>query len=90
MNTLSPTVQKHMRTVIIVFAIFVAVNIAVLTWFFMGNRPGTLSPLFPYVSAQAEQTVLVKSDSVLRLLGDNASTVSSNPLYSTLAQSNHI
>jgi hypothetical protein len=79
-----------MRRVLIVFAVFVVINIAVLGWFFTTKNPGKLSPLFPYVSAQAEQTVLVRSDRLLALLGDNASAVSSNPLYSTRAQSNHI
>lgn len=90
MTTLSPTVQKHMRRVLIVFAVFVAVNVIGLAWFFMYSKPAKLSPLFPYVSAQAEQTVLVKSDSLLELIGDDVSTVSNNPLYSTLDQSNYI
>lgn len=90
MNTLSPTVQKHTRRVLIVFAMFVFINIAVLGWFFLSNKPAKLSPLFPYVSAQAQQAVLIESEWLLDLLSDQAATVSNNPLYNTLTQSNHI
>jgi|GEM_PF-2391236 len=87
---ISKKVNNHMRRVLIVFAVFVAINITVLSRFFLSNKPGKLSPLFPYVSAQAQQAVLVQSNSMLRLLGDDVATASSNPLYNTLAQSNHI
>lgn len=89
-NSPSPVVQKHTRIVFIALAVVILINIAIFGWFFLSNSAATLSPLFPYVSAKAEQTVLVKSDSLLELLGDDASMVSSNPLYTTLAQSNHI
>lgn len=86
----SPAVQTHRRIIFVALAVVITINVAIFGWFFLTNRPGTLSPLFPYVSAQAQQVVLVQSDSLLQLLGDEASTVSNNPLYSTLAQSNHI
>jgi len=87
---ISKKVNNHMRRVLVVFAVFVAVNIAVLSRFFLSNKPGKLSPLFPYVSSQAQQAVLVQSDSILKLLGDDVAAASSNPLYATLAQSNNI
>lgn len=90
MNTLPTSAQRHMRIIPIILGIFVVINIAIFIRFFTSNRFAKLSPLFPYVSAQAQQAVLVQSDSLLKLLGDEASTVSNNPLYSTLAQSNHI
>lgn len=88
--TASPAAQKHRRIIFIALVVVITINVAIFGRFFMTNRPGTLSPLFPYVSAQAQQVVLVQSDELLDLLGENASAVSNNPLYSTLAQSNHI
>lgn len=88
--TASPAAQKHRRIIFIALVVVITINVAIFGRFFMTNRPGNLSPLFPYVSAQAQQVVLVQSDELLDLLGENASAVSNNPLYSTLAQSNHI
>lgn len=90
MDTLSPAAKKHSRIIFMALGVVIAINIAVFGRFLLTNRSASLSPLFPYVSAQAQQAVLVQSDSLLKLLGDETSTVSNNPLYSTLAQSNHI
>lgn len=72
MNTLPTSAQRHMRIIPIILGIFVVINIAIFIRFFSSNRFATLSPLFPYVSAQAQQAVLVQSESLLQLLGDDA------------------
>lgn len=90
MQNSSPVVQKHSRIIFSVLAIVIVINIAIFGRFFVSHRPANLSPLFPYVSAQAQQAILVQSDSLLTLLGDDTGTASANPLYTTLTQSNHI
>ncbi len=72
MNTLPPAAKKHSRIVFTALAVVITINIAIFGRFFTSNRPGNLSPLFPYVSAQAQQAVLVQSESLLQLLGDDA------------------
>jgi len=83
-------VQKHMRTVIIVFALIVSINIAVMSRFFLTKKPTKTNPLWDYVSDTVQQAVLVQSDVLIALLGNEIGSVSNNPLYSTLIDSNYI
>jgi hypothetical protein len=83
-------VQKHMRTVIIVFALIVSINIAVMSRFFLSKKPDKLHPLLDYISDTVQQSLLVKSDVLIALLGNELGSVSNNPLYTTLSHSNYI
>jgi hypothetical protein len=89
-TTQASVIHRHMRTVIIVFAIVVAINIGVMSRFFVSKKPAKLNPLWNYISAQVQQAVLVDSKAMLDLLGDDLATISNNPLYTTLNTSKHI
>lgn len=88
MTTQQP--KSHMRIVLSVFWVFVLINIVVLGWFFMTKSPWKISPLFSYVDKNVQQVVLLQSDKVLDLLGDEVASASANPIYQVLLDSNNL
>jgi hypothetical protein len=74
-----------------ILAVVITINIAIFGRFFTSQ---IVLEIFPLISlclgTSTASCTCAKREFLLQLLGDDAWTVSSNPLYSTLAQSNHI
>lgn len=83
-------VKRHMRTVIIVFAVVITINIVVMSWFFISKRPAKTNPLWNYIPNNIQQAILIDSSKLLDILDDTIGTVSNNPVYKTLTTSNNI
>ena len=80
----------HVRSVIIIFAVIIIINIGLLVRFFMTKSPTKTNPLWQYVPNNIQQAILIDSSDILAIVGDNVPTVSNNPVYRALTTSDHI